>query len=408
MTTDTEHVHAPVDPWLRRTYLTSYAVNTLGAGLVYPLTALYLREVLDASLSLIGVYFVIVAISAMLINPVAGRRIDRHGAIPVTLTALSLQCLGAVALALSPRLEVALVAGFAAGLGNGAFFASQTPLLVRLFGRAELSRVFSSQYAIMNGMVALAGLTAGLMVHAFSDLGFRAAFAGNALTFVVYGLLTFGVVARRTTAPAVADTGAPRAPRALYPYKDRAFRPLIAAQFIMVMFGFAQMEAVAPLALREQGGFAVIVVTVMFTVNGVAVVLLQPRMRGLAERLGHVMSLRTAAVAWAASYLVALAAVLTDGAAGVALVVLFAIVFAVGEVLVAPSLQPLVAQSAPPEKLGTYAASISMTYSMSLAIGPAWGAPLTAFSPTVYWTVCAAGVMLLPVVLRGFRPGPHV
>lgn len=169
------------------------------------------------------------------------------------------------------------------------------------------------------------------------------------------------------------------------------------------MFGLAQMEAVAPLAFRTQGEFAIIIITLMFAVNGLGVVLMQPRLRPTVERLGPISSLRTAGVIWAASYVIAFAAVTAGGPVGVALVMAFALFFAAGEVFIAPSMQPLVAATAPPDRLGVYAAAISMMYSMSMALGPAWGAPLTNLPPAIYWCTCALGISLLVLVLRNFE-----
>ena len=66
------------------------AVTIFGTGFVFPLTALYLDDVLNASSFEISAYFFLAAAAAFLATPIAGVLSDRHGPRPVGAMGLSL------------------------------------------------------------------------------------------------------------------------------------------------------------------------------------------------------------------------------------------------------------------------------------------------------------------------------
>jgi MFS family permease len=86
-----------------------------------------------------------------------------------------------------------------------------------------------------------------------------------------------------------------------------------------------------------------------------------------------------------------------------------AIVFAVGEIAHVQVLGPLVADMAPPHLLGRYLSLYSLTFTASLALGPAIGGLLLQTSPDAIWwsgalAVVLAGAFLLR--LGGRIPDP--
>ncbi|MER6769712.1 MFS transporter [Streptomyces bacillaris] len=380
----------------KRLFFTAYGISIFGTGLVYPLTAIFLRETVHLSAMQVAAYFALAALSGVLVNPAAGMWCDRQGPYRVAIMAVAAQTMGPVTLALAHSPAVVWAAAVLTGVGSGAFFAVQTPLIASLFGKSSIGSVYSRQYVIMNVATAVAGLLSGWAVGTWGESAYRIAFVYNGISFLIYGVLAVGLIGARLGYPRLVDEEAPDDEPASTaspwrPYTDRRFLPLLGMQLAISAFAFAQMDAVLPVVFREVGGLPVLAVSAFLTVNGVTVVLLQPTIGRLCERLGHIRSLRLLFLTWGVSF--ALGALSMVGglpvAARIALVLLFAVVFAVGECFLSPSFQPLVADRSPARSLGSYSASVSLVYSLGLALGPAVMLPV--FSQwAVYW-----GILLL-------------
>jgi MFS family permease len=376
----------------QRLFFLAYGVSIFGTGLVYPLTAIFLREVVRLDAGEVATYFALAALSGVVVNPLAGTWCDRRGPYRVAVVAVTAQAAGPIALAAAGPSTSGLiwVAAVLIGIGSGMFFAVQTPLIANLFGKEAIGQVYSRQYMIMNVATGVAGVLAGWAVGEWGSAAYRIAFGYNGLTFLVYGAVVLGAIAWRTGFPRLpadpSEDGAAPPSRAWRPYLDVRFLPLIVMQLIISGFGFAQMDAVLPVVFREVGDLPVITVGVFLTVNSVAVVLLQGPISRLCERWGNVRSLRAMFLIWAVSFLVGAASMVgwESLPVRVTLVLLFAVVFAVGECFLSPSFQPLVVQRSPGHALGSYAAAVSLVYSLGMAIGPAVMLPLFD-NRTAYW-----------------------
>src|SRR5438552_3731489 len=85
----------------RWSYYVVFAAYTFGAGTVLPVRTLFLQDVLHLSTLRVASYFLVLAGAGLLVNPLWGTRIDRHGARAVTQVAIPCQIAGFVLLALS-------------------------------------------------------------------------------------------------------------------------------------------------------------------------------------------------------------------------------------------------------------------------------------------------------------------
>lgn len=377
----------------RRLYFASYAFSMFGTGLWLPLNAIFLSEERHLSVSQVGAYYTVVALTAVVCNFVTGDLADRRG--PFTLFRLAglVQGVGIALLLLGDSTTSIYLAAVVSGLGNGAFFATQTMVLTRVFGGDRLSRLFGTQFQIMNLAIMVGAATLGLLVHFLGSTGFLVGFAINALSYAVHAWNASGPVRRMAGAE---GGGRPQTrPRPWAPYLDSRFLPIIATQLCVSLFGYAQLEAVMPVVFRKGAGLPLWVITTYVALNSVVVVLAQPTATRWVEKHGRRAGLRAALVCWLVSFVPALAAPWPDAFAGrVAAVILFSAVFAVGEVLVAPSMQPLAAASAPRDRIGSYTAAVSLAYSLGLILGPSLLLPVFAVDGLAYWAVVAAGTVL--------------
>lgn len=398
----------------RRRFIVGYTVSIFGTGFTYPLTALFMANVVGASVSQVATYFVAVAIGSMVVSPFAGAIADKSGVRLVGIAGIGLQAAGSFVLASATSVGVAGLGGAILGIGNGLFFGTQTVLFVSIFGRDLIGRIYALQYLIMNVAAAIAGVVGSVLVALLGEAGYRSAFALNGLSFIAYGCVLFMALVPRSAGDPSADRSLDADAhhrksllrRALEPFSSAGFLRLAALQFLVAAVGFAQMDAVMPLVFTRRGGLDIVIVGLFLALNGAAVVVLQPRFARLVPRIGEARALTLVVVVWMAAYLIGYVAVewVDDRAARVALVLVFAVVFAVGEVLLSPALQPLVVRAAPDGKLGAFSSSIATMNSLGLLLGPVATLPLLrAGGGQGLWIAILAGLVVALTLASGLR-----
>ncbi len=409
-------------PAARRRYLVGWGISTLGSGLVFPLTAVYLRDHLDLSVFGVSLYFGLFAVSGLVVNPVAGALCDRGRPGWIALLATVFQGVGPAVLVL-PGAHVA--AALVSGAGTGIFYAVLTPLLISLFGKDGLSPMLAAQYRVSAGTVGAGALVGGVLVGSLGVSGYRACFLVNGLSFLLFGLVLHGVVRRgrtpvrprRTTPESPADTPAtdagPAWARAMAPFTDRVFLWVLLMQGMVVTFGLGQVESVTPIVLHDSADLTVTGIGVVLTVNSLAVVVLQGRVLRAVKRLGHLRSVQVAVAFWALSLVVLwLSTAVTPWQGRLALAACYAAVFAVGECLVSPSIQPIVVDNAPPGKVASYSASTSFIHGISNLTAPSVCLPVfSALGFAGYLGLqllgyAAAALAAVVLAAHGRRPRP--
>lgn len=401
----------------RRKFVAAYSFSIFGTGFVYPLTALFMSRVIGASAAQVATYFVAVAVGSMVVSPFAGAVADRTNPRRVGIAGITLQAAGSLVLAASTTIPQAAMGGALLGVGNGLFFGTQTSIFVAIFGRELIGRIYALQYLVMNVAVAVAGIAGTGLVSLLGEPGYRVAFALNGISFAGYGCVLFLVLLRKSPRPTEPEPAEPGASigllaRVAEPFRSPTFIRLIVLQLLISAAGFAQMDAVMPLVLGDRGNLDVIVVGVFLALNGVAVVVMQPRFTRLVPRIGEGRALSLVLLTWLTAYGIAFVGIelVSNTALRVGLVLLFAVVFALGEVLLSPSFQPLVVDAAPEDKLGAFSSMISTVYSLGLLLGPVATLPLLGSSHVwSFWAVIAAALLVgwavaLPRHERSVRP----
>jgi MFS family permease len=388
----------------RAAYLAGYGVSATGTGLALPLTALYVSAELGFGARGVALYFAVLAGVGMAITPLGGVIGVRWGPRAGVLVGAALQAVGFLVLSTADALPTVLVAAAVAGAGNGVFFANLTTFLLSAFGEDGLGSLFGWQYAVANVAVAVAAVVVMITFVDPSLTAFRVALVFNAVSYVVHGAVLALIPAGPP--PQEPDHDEPAA-RWFVPFVDRRFFALPLVQLGVVAFGIVQLDSVIPLIMDGDHALGPSAVAAVLVVNGLSVVAFQKLGNAFADRRGSAASIIGALLAWI------LAAVLLVVGLATPLPPLmvflgYALVFAAGEVLVPPALQPWVVAAAPRAVLPVYAAAVSLAFGVGQVIGPAVGASLLdAFDTTVYLVTIMVGLAaLLPLVLRQRRLTP--
>ncbi|MEO7730080.1 MAG: MFS transporter [Kofleriaceae bacterium] len=369
-----------------RTFLAASALSSLGNGLTFPVSALYLERVRGLPLEAASLFFVAMAASGALSALLLGRAIDRHGPRRFVALALLSEAIGLVRFSGASSLGAVLCAGVAIGGGNGLFFTGLTPLLARLESGAALERAFSVRYWLINLGNSVGALLGGALVAALGEAALQPAYLANAATSVVLAAVV-AACPLGTTARDAALTNA-----AL-----RWTRPLVAvaaANALIILFGMAMFEAVVPYMFVRSAHGAVPLAHVIVAASTIAITLGQLPAGRWSERRGKARVLTVHAGIWALAAGIGLVSVGAGGATRWWLGVAYGLVFGAGECLFAAGLAPLVVRVVRPAQLARFNGVLSASFSVALAVGPAIGFGLAAhLSPYAFWAAVAVAML---------------
>jgi predicted MFS family arabinose efflux permease len=277
----------------------------------------------------------------------------------------------AVAFALYPfahSIVTVAVLVFAASATRFAFWSALGPMVTQITERGEREIWFGFLQAMRNAGYGVGGVLAAVALTIGTDAAFQSVVMLNAASYVLAFLLMLGVAGGG--AVAAGETGAGGANRGWWvAFTDRGYRWLI-----VVIFCYALAETTLNVAmpvyfvetLHLPGwvpGTVFVINTVMI---GIGQGLVVRSMTGVPRR----RVLQVAVVFTAVSFAMLYAAGELSVTAGVAVVLLGAFVFTVGEMTAGPVVAALSAEAPPPDQRGRFMAATQLAWGASGAVGP--------------------------------------
>jgi MFS family permease len=386
------------------------ALSAIGTGMTLPFLVIYLHNVRGISLGVSGAAVSTVALAGFIGNPLGGWMADRVGPRPAVVAGLVVSAAGTVALTLVHEAWQAFPAAAVVGFGVAVVWPAQDSLLAVLVAPEQRPAVFSIRHGTMNAGLAVGGLAAAAIVRDTSASRFVLLYLVDAATFLAFipvlALLRgAGGRAPSEAGEAAADGGRVGMAAVM---RDPVFRRVWLLTAALVALGYAQFNSTFPAFAGRPDGIAAGAIGLVFAANTVAVVGFQlVALRLLAGRR------RTTALAltcgcWAAAWACALVA----GAAGssVAAVAGFAVaavVFALGETFMSPTIEPIVNDLATDELRGRYNGLSTLAWTTGFAAGPVVGGlALGAGREGLFFVGLVVGCALL--VLASLRLARHL
>lgn len=389
-------------------FVAGYGLSAIGTGLCYPFLAIYLRQALGLSSQATALLLLLQAGAAVPMSVIGGRWCDRHSPRLVALGGLGVQTAGWAVLAAASSLGAQIVAMVLIGLGTGPFLAAVVPILDRITaGEAARTRAFALRYQLLNVGLGLGAMIAAFALTSPSVTTYRWLFAFNALSCLVYAVVIVVWV------PVPAAPAAAQAPPARAWYRPGVtFSILLGAQFLLVTFGLAQLEGGVPLFVRTRLDGSATLIGGLYALSTLIVIIGQMPVSRLVERMHKARALIAMSLVWAVAWVVGLIASALDGAGQVTLLLVMAVIFAIGECAYSPAFYTLVTKLSPEGALGRSSGVAWAMHQVGSTIGP----PLAVFlvaGPVSLWLVLAAAAVLaamtMVVVDRRMhrQPGPQ-
>ena len=385
------------------------ALNYFGYGLVLPFEIIYLHQIRGFSTSTAGLVLAATMGTAAIATPPTGALLDRYSAKAIVVAGSLASAFGYAGFACVDRPWQAFACSIVSGAGLGAAGTANRTLVIRLVRPEQRAAAFALNRVAGNFGIGSGATVAGFIVASAQRLSsFQLLYFLDAVTCAGFGLVVLVAVPSPRAVTVTATDANGTGFRAVA--RDRLFLTVIAANIVLVVFGHTLFSSVLPPFAKTHTPVGPAEIGIIILVNTFFIVIAQiPAVRVVA-RMRRTHAFAAASALFAVSLLAVLPATLIHSElAAASLLVGVAIVFAIGECAHIVVLGPLVADMAPAHLLGRYLSIYSLTFTISLALGPAIGGLLLQTSPdAVWWGGALAAALAGAVLLRlgGRIPDP--
>jgi MFS family permease len=375
------------------------AVNYFGYGLVLPFEIIYLHQVRGFATSTAGLVLAATMGTSAVVTPPTGALLDRYAAKALVVAGSLASTFGYAGFAFVERPWQAFACSVVSGLGLGVAGTANRTLVVRLIRPEQRAAAFALNRVAGNFGIGAGAAVGGFIVAAAQRLGtFQLLYVFDAVTYAAFALIVLAGVPSPRAEIATTTQGNATGFRAVA--RDRPFLMVIAANVVLVVVGHTFFSNILPPFAKAHTPVGPAEIGIIILVNTSFIVIAQiPAVRVVA-RMRRTHAFAATGALFAVALLAVLPATLIHSElAATGVLAGVAIVLAIGEIAHILVLGPLVADMAPAHLLGRYLSLYSLTFTGSLAIGPAIGGLLLQTSPDAIWWGGALAALLAGAVL---------
>lgn len=375
-------------------------LNAIGGGMTLSLLLVYLHDMRGFTNTFGGLLLAYGSILSIISSTPMGALVDRIGPKKVMIGGLLLNSAAAFSLSQIETHFQAVLAITFINIAGQAIWPSQSVILTRLTPEKDRSKIFGFNFMLLNLGLGLGGLLSSLIIQRGDLLSFQLMYWVDSSTFLLYLLIVFSLhgenVNRYIPKENEPQTGS---------YRDLfEITPLMLlgiAGIILFTFGYGTIQVGIPVFATQFLGLSPKWLGIIFGVNTISIVLFQPLVMRLLEKYSKYAALVAIGLVWALSWLfVGAAPLLPIFISGIALSI-SQFIFAIGEMIQAPTIPTLANELAPEHIRGRANAWMSLQWSVSGVLGPAiTGLMLGADLATAWVIVMFIGCFLsIPIFL---------
>jgi len=356
-------------------------IDRLGGFMLYPFFALYLTQKFDIGMSTVGILFAVFSVSGMVGSALGGAIADRMGRKTVIIASLILSSLSALGMGFAPTLgvftAVVIVVGTLGNIGGPAHEAVVADLLPPQ-RRAEGYGIIR---VVFNTAVIIAPPIAGLLI----SRSYLTLFIVDAVISVISAAVV--LFALPETKPQASLHTKPETMKQTFAgygrvFKDTPFLAFIGVTVMMTLV-YMNMNSTLGVFLRDQHGLPELSYGWLISINAILVVIFQFWVTRRLQKYKPFLMMA------AGSLLYAIGFAMYGYISTFAFFIIAMIIITIGEMVVSPFQQSLVASFAPEHMRGRYMAVSGLTWSISFTIGPYFaGLLLDSAHPNLLWAFC--------------------
>ncbi|MEV6963185.1 MFS transporter [Streptomyces sp. NPDC051207] len=387
-------------------------VSTFGSGLVYPYTALYLSGLPEMGTAGVSVFYGVAAAANLATATVLATGWIKPPPALLGFLGTLMLALGFLGTAAAGSIAALAAAVLFIGCGQGCLLVAMVPVLNSLTSQEQRRSVFARRYRAINVGLGLGAVVAGLATGFFATSAVPWLFVCNALSYLPLSYTFYRLRARERVEAAAPETAGdestqrPDATCGRLRWLGAAGTLAVLFQLGSYLFGHSQFEATAPLVAVRLMGIGLGTVSALLLVNTAVVALGQRWITGLLGRRNEAYGLRVSVVLWAASYTVAMASSFGPLPVRYAGLLLFAVVFAIGECAYSCSFHPYLIDSVAPKDVTRVSALAGGAMGIGTAAGPSIGVALTLTGEASAVWLGLSALSLLLLLTFGRRRTP--
>jgi MFS family permease len=361
-------------------------VNRVGY-VVQPFLALYLAGPRELTPATIGVVLACFGAGSFVSQVVGGYLADRIGRRKTLVIGMVGTAACFMLLASVRQLALIAVVATLTGLLLDVYRPAMSAAVADLVPPHARPRAYALIYWAINLGVAVAGVLGGVL----ADRSYWLLFFADAVT-----CLGFAVIIAR----AVPETRPESTSGAAGSYARVLKDGIAVGLFFSVLLGsivYMQQVVTLPLAVRASG-LSATAYGVIYAVNPVTVIVAQPFVLRLIDRIRVVPTMATSSLILGAGF------GLTAFAHSIPMFAITVLIWTIGEIgfnAVGPA---LIAEIAPPEMRGRYNGLIGMAFGGASLLGPLAGTRLFGVSPDLLWFACLVTGALSGAVVLALAP----
>lgn len=343
-------------------------IQSLGNSLMWPLNSIFMHTVLNRTLTEAGLLLALQSAASLLGQFISGFLADHFGPKKVMIIGLVGSILSVGLIGIFPIWGVYTPAFIMFGLAQ-AFILVPLNALIHAVWPEGGRRGFNLLYVFNNAGVAVGTAIGGMI----AQVSFRLIFSLNAVGFLIYFLLVLIGVSERKT------------PLHLIPLKQQSerltkgngFKVLLAlgGGIFFAWAAYIQLVTILPVVMNQLG-FSLFSYSVLWTLNGVFIVTLQPLINWIIKAWAQSFKRQF----YLASLLLTIGYVILLGKLPYVSYIIAMLILTLGEMLILPAVPAAAAQLAPPGKTGAYQGIIGGATSGGRMVGPLLGGMIYDFS----------------------------
>ena len=356
-------------------------IDRFGGFMLYPFFALYLTKKFDIGMSTVGVLFAVFATSGFVGSALGGALTDRMGRKRVFIFSLVLSALSALGMGFAPTLEIfigiSVIVGTLSSIGGPAHEAVVADLLPAN-KRAEGYGIIR---VVFNMAVIIAPAVAGLLIARSYLLLF---IIDSVISLIAAAVVIFALP---ETKPQAHPDAKPESMSQTFGGYGKVFRdvPFVAFVCVSVMMTLVYMNVNTTLGvfLRDNHGIPEIGYGYLLSMNAVMVVALQFWIARKLEKYKPMLMMALGSAFYAVGF------AMYGFTSTYLLFAAAMVVITVGEMIISPIQQSLVASFAPEDMRGRYMAISGLSWGIAFAAGPYLaGWVMDNLDPNLLWIAC--------------------
>jgi MFS family permease len=345
-------------------------LNAIGGGMTLSLLLVYLHDMRGFTNTFGGLLLAYGSLVSIIASSPMGALVDRIGPKKVIIGGLLLNSAAAFSLSQVQTHFQAIIVMTGLNIAGQAIWPSQSVILTRLTPERDRSKIFGFNFMLLNLGLGVGGLLSSLIIQRGDLLSFQIMYWVDAGTFLLYLLIVLTLRGEHVN-KYIPKENEPKTGsyRDLFEIKPLMFLGI--AGIILFTFGYGTIQAGIPVFATQFLGLSPKWLGIIFGVNTLSIVLFQPLVMRVIDKYSKYAALIAVGLVWALSWVfVGIAPYLPLFASGIALS-LSQFIFAVGEMIQAPTIPTLANELAPEHIRGRANSWMSLQWSVSGVLGPA-------------------------------------